>query len=270
MMKRIISSAVGLPLILWILCQGKPTVVLVFFASIQFLLALEIMRLFMQGLPLGEPVFLSFSGATWGLALLATVIFGVLIFSTQDDTISLLAFFLLGAAVLSTLLPGPMDIRCQRAQSVLLALFYSIVPWLMIAALYEKAENERLVILLLSIAWAGDTAAYFFGKTWGRHKMAPMISPHKTWIGALAGLIGSMIAAGLASQFYDGQLGSWPYMLGVGAACALAGQAGDLFKSAFKRARGVKDSGQLIPGHGGLLDRMDSALMSAPLLNLFF
>jgi len=270
MMKRIISSVVGLPLVLWILIQGTSSVVLGFFMLIQFLLALEIMRLFVQGLPANEPIFLSFSRATWGLALAATSIFGVLLFGGRHDTVSLLAFILLGATMLSTLLPGAMDIRCLRAQSVLLALFYSIVPWLMIAALYEKAENERFVILLLSIAWAGDTAAYFCGKTWGRRKMAPMISPHKTWMGAGGGLLGSMIAAGLASQFYDGELGSWPYMLGVGAACAVFGQGGDLFKSAFKRARGVKDSGQLIPGHGGLLDRMDSALMSAPVLNLFF
>jgi phosphatidate cytidylyltransferase len=100
--------------------------------------------------------------------------------------------------------------------------------------------------------------------------MAALISPKKTWEGALGGFVASCLAAVIVSEVYGGELGSWPFMLSVGAACALVGQAGDLFKSVFKRHRGIKDSGRLLPGHGGLLDRMDSALMAAPVLNLFF
>jgi phosphatidate cytidylyltransferase len=149
-------------------------------------------------------------------------------------------------------------------------MIYSILPWLMIARLYQKAGNERLVILLLSCAWAGDTAAYFTGRSLGRRNLAPQISPKKTWEGAVGGFIASCLAAAVVSEVYGGELGSWPFMLSVGAVCGLVGQLGDLFKSVFKRQRGIKDSGRLLPGHGGLLDRMDSTLMAAPVLNLIF
>lgn len=263
MMKRIVSSVVGLPLVLGILIYGTNAWVLSFFAVVQFLVALEVMRIFVEE---GS----GFPKQNWSLALSSTLVYGVLLFAPHEDTLILFSVFLLGAAVISALLPGTMDQRSQRAPSFVLAMVYSILPWLMIASLYQKAENERFVILLLSIAWAGDTAAYFCGRTWGRRPMAPLISPKKTWEGAVGGFLASCAAAVIVSAIYGWQLGSWPFMLSVGAACAFVGQSGDLFKSVFKRHRGIKDSGRLLPGHGGLLDRMDSALMAAPVLNLFF
>jgi phosphatidate cytidylyltransferase len=263
MIKRIVSSAIGLPLVLAILIFGTSTLVLVFFAVIQFLVALEIMRIYVD-------VGSGFPRQNWSLALISTVVFVVLFFAPHAETLALFTVFILGAAVISALLPGSMDQRSERSSSFVLAMIYSILPWLMIAMLYQKAENERFVILLLSMAWAGDTAAYFCGRAWGRRPMAALISPKKTWEGALGGFVASCLAAVIVSEVYGGELGSWPFMLSVGAACALVGQAGDLFKSVFKRHRGIKDSGRLLPGHGGLLDRMDSALMAAPVLNLFF
>ncbi len=263
MIQRIISSVVGLPLVLSILILGTPGLVLGFFAVIQFLVALEIMRIFVEE---GS----GFPKQNWSLALSSTIAYVVLLSAPHASSLALFSVFFLGSAVLSALLPGSMDQRSRRAPSLVLAMIYSILPWLMIANLYQKAENERFVILLLSIAWAGDTAAYFCGRTWGRRPMAPLISPKKTWEGAVGGFVASCAAALIVSAVYGGQLGSWVYLLGAGAACALVGQAGDLFKSVFKRHRGIKDSGRLLPGHGGLLDRMDSALMAAPVLNLFF
>jgi phosphatidate cytidylyltransferase len=263
MIKRIISSVVGLPLVLGILIWGTPPWVLSFFGLIQFLVALEIMRIFVEE-------GLGFPKLNWSLAFTSTLVFVALLVAPREETLTLLTVFLLGAAVISAILPGSMEQRSQRAPSLVLALAYGILPWLMIAGLYQKADNERLVILLLSIAWAGDTAAYFCGRTWGRRPMAPLISPRKTWEGALGGFIASSLAAVVVSEVYGGQLGSWPYLLTVGATCAVAGQCGDLFKSVFKRHRKIKDSGRLLPGHGGLLDRMDSALMAAPVLTLFF
>jgi phosphatidate cytidylyltransferase len=263
MIKRILSSVIGLPLVLGILIYGSPTLVLSFFAAIQGLVAWEIMRIYVEDAP-------GFRRQNISLALAAMLVFLVLLWAPHEQTLPLLSVFLLGAATLSALLPGSMEQRSHRSGSMVLAMSYAILPWLMIAQLYQKAENERFVILLLSIAWAGDTAAYFCGRTWGRRPMAPFISPKKTWEGALGGFIGSCLAALVVGRIYAGELGTWPFMLGVGAACALVGQSGDLFKSVFKRHRGIKDSGRLLPGHGGLLDRMDSALMAAPVLNLFF
>lgn len=263
MIKRILSSLIGLPLVLVILIYGRPALVLGFFAVIQGLVAWEIMRIYVEEAP-------GFPRQNVSLALASTLVFLVLVWAPHEDQLTLFAVFLLGAAALSALLPGSMEQRSQRSASMVLAMAYAILPWLMIAQLYQKAENERLVILLLSIAWAGDTAAYLCGRTWGRRPMAPFISPKKTWEGAVGGFIGSCVAALVVARIYGGELGSWPFILAAGAVAALVGQCGDLFKSVFKRHRGVKDSGRLLPGHGGLLDRMDSAMMAAPILNLFF
>lgn len=263
MMKRILSSVIGLPLVLGILIYGSPVLVLGFFAVIQGLVAWEIMRIYLEDEP-------GFRRQNVSFALASTLVFLVLLWAPHEETLALLAVFLLGAATLSALLPGTMEQRSRRSASMVLAMAYAILPWLMIAQLYQKAENERFVILLLSIAWAGDTAAYIAGRSWGRRPMAPFISPKKTWEGALGGFIGSCLAALVVARIYGGELGSWPFILGVGAVAGLVGQCGDLFKSVFKRHRGIKDSGRLLPGHGGLLDRMDSAMMAAPILNLFF
>lgn len=120
------------------------------------------------------------------------------------------------------------------------------------------------VILLVAIVWLGDTAAYYVGRTVGRWKMAPVISPNKTWEGAAAGFV----TAGLATV-------AWclfrletvePVVLAIGLGTGVAAQLGDLAESLLKRGARVKDSGRILPGHGGMLDRMDALLFAAPVL----
>jgi phosphatidate cytidylyltransferase len=113
--------------------------------------------------------------------------------------------------------------------------------------------------------WAGDTAAYFVGRAWGRHLLAPSISPKKTWEGAVANLL-ACIGVGIPVGLWIGY--AWPIGLACGCAIGALGQAGDLFESHLKRRAGTKDSGALLPGHGGLLDRIDSLLFSAPAVAL--
>jgi len=111
------------------------------------------------------------------------------------------------------------------------------------------------VLLLLVPIWLGDTAAFFFGRKFGKHLLAPSLSPKKTWEGATANLLVCI----LATVLLGGSLGvPWPTSLAVGALAGVLGQVGDLFQSAVKRAAGRKDSGGMLPGHGGVLDRMDS------------
>ena len=113
--------------------------------------------------------------------------------------------------------------------------------------------------------WAGDTAAIFAGKAFGKHLLAPTISPKKTWEGSIANLITCIAVAiplGLSMGF------AWPIGAGCGLIAGIVGQAGDLFESNLKRRAGVKDSGTLLPGHGGVLDRLDSVLFTAPLVTL--
>lgn len=109
--------------------------------------------------------------------------------------------------------------------------------------------------------WAGDSAAIFAGKAFGKHKLAPSISPNKTWEGSIANLLAAVGAAAALGYFLKYPMDK---MLLLGVSCGVIGQLGDLFESYLKRQAGVKDSGNLLPGHGGVYDRLDSLLMTAP------
>lgn len=134
--------------------------------------------------------------------------------------------------------------------------------------LESRHTAEDLVLLLLLAVYLGDTLAFFGGKLFGRRPMAPGISPKKTWEGAVSGLLGSGLAAVIAHFWFfpDLPLGAG-IVLGVG--LGVTGILGDLAESLLKRAAEVKDSGHLLPGHGGVLDRIDSLLLAAPLLYWF-
>jgi phosphatidate cytidylyltransferase len=115
------------------------------------------------------------------------------------------------------------------------------------------------------VSWAGDTAAYYIGRAFGRHKLAPRVSPQKTWEGAIGSLIGGVLAAGVYAHYLIPAV-PLQIVLAVATAGNLAGQMGDLCESAFKRGAGVKDSGTTLPGHGGWLDRIDATLFSVPVV----
>jgi phosphatidate cytidylyltransferase len=117
------------------------------------------------------------------------------------------------------------------------------------------------VLWLLLVVWATDVCAYLVGRSVGGPKLAPRISPGKTWSGLFGGVAGAGLLGGLAPLAAGG--GSWR-AAALGAVLAVVAQAGDLFESALKRRAGVKDSGHLIPGHGGLLDRIDGLVFAAP------
>jgi phosphatidate cytidylyltransferase len=121
-----------------------------------------------------------------------------------------------------------------------------------------------LLFLLYAIVWLGDTAAYYCGSAWGRHKMAPDVSPNKSWEGAVAGFLTGIVSCGVWSWFRLHEL-RWS-LLAVAAVTAIAAQLGDLFESLLKRGVHVKDSGDVLPGHGGFFDRMDAMLFAAPVL----
>jgi phosphatidate cytidylyltransferase len=123
------------------------------------------------------------------------------------------------------------------------------------------SSGRRFLLLILVLMWVGDTSAYFVGKSLGRLPMAPVLSPKKTWEGAAANLLGSVVAGVVAARWLPLPAVS---VLILAVLANVAGQAGDLLESAYKRSAGVKDSGQLLPGHGGMLDRIDSLALAAP------
>ncbi|HEX5795299.1 MAG TPA: phosphatidate cytidylyltransferase [Geminicoccaceae bacterium] len=171
---------------------------------------------------------------------------------------------LLGGTVLAALLA-----RAVGGSPVWTGLGVVYVGLPAIALIWLRAVPELglgLLIWLLVVVWATDTAAYFAGRTLGGPRLAPAISPSKTW----SGLCGGMLGAALTGAFTAGLLGSERLIqaAGLGAVLAIVAQLGDLTESAFKRMAGVKDSSALIPGHGGLLDRIDGLLFAAPALAL--
>jgi phosphatidate cytidylyltransferase len=173
----------------------------------------------------------------------------------------------------------PVEQVLADASTSIFCLFYVGFTLISLPALRENSlgNGSSLVTFLLCAVWAGDTAALYVGKAWGRHKMAPALSPNKTWEGAVGSVAGSLLATGillglahLLAVQWDSAALSYPedvwYWLLLAVVVNVAAQVGDLAESALKRSVGVKDSGSLLPGHGGVLDRIDALLLAAPAL----
>jgi phosphatidate cytidylyltransferase len=124
-------------------------------------------------------------------------------------------------------------------------------------------QGPAILLFVLVITWVGDTAAYFAGRAIGKHKLAPVLSPKKTWEGTIASIFGALLVALVFTRWLAIPL---PHLLAMAAAGNFAGQTGDLLESAYKRSAGVKDSGSLLPGHGGVLDRIDALILAIPVV----
>ena len=135
--------------------------------------------------------------------------------------------------------------------------------------LRNQEDGGELIFLLFLIVWLGDTAAYYIGKTFGKTPLAPTISPNKTIEGAVGGLLGSLLGGGIAYGLFPASI-SLVHCLLVALICGMIGQLGDLSESLLKRNADIKDSGSIIPGHGGLLDRLDSLMFAGPVLYFYY
>ncbi len=172
--------------------------------------------------------------------------------------------FIILAILLSQLVAGR-DMRYTLQDSAILAFGVFYIAWLLshLIAIRQFNEGIVLVFFLFLVTWANDTAAYYSGMRWGRHPMAPVVSPKKTWEGAAGGLLGSIAGAFACRAWFIPSL-STADALWLGLLLGVAAPLGDLCESILKRSAGVKDSGSLIPGHGGILDRIDSLIFTTP------
>ena len=144
---------------------------------------------------------------------------------------------------------------------VILGALYTFAPWRF--AIDLRAQSVHLLFFALALNWIGDSAAYYVGRALGKHSLAPIISPKKSWEGAIASAAGSVVFG----LFYLGHflpLFPWWEVMILAITGNVVGQFGDLAESAIKRGAGVKDSGTLLPGHGGMLDRVDGNLFTLP------
>jgi phosphatidate cytidylyltransferase len=202
-----------------------------------------------------------------GLALLGGVIFLMSLVTPAEAVMTLAA----GAALLGVFAArmaqgngghegGQMPVRTPRAGfNVALGLLYCGLPAVALIWLRSLTLGLAATIFLLVCVWAADIVAFFVGRSVGGPKLAPAISPNKTWSGAIGGIVGAMIVGGGLAAWYLASIGGSGIGLFTGLAGALAALSvnGDLYESHLKRRAGVKDSGTLLPGHGGVMDRLD-------------
>jgi phosphatidate cytidylyltransferase len=188
-----------------------------------------------------------------------------------------------------TMRRAEMSSAYPAAAASVFAFAYIALPMAMLVQLRQQIAGAFWLLYLLLVVWAGDIFAYFVGRSLGRHLMAPRVSPKKTWEGAAASVAASLMVASLLftyalqiSSFLlrvglierrDGLFGLekpewWPIVL-LTLAVNVAAQLGDLVESLIKRGAGVKDSGTILPGHGGMLDRIDALLFAVPVLWLY-
>jgi phosphatidate cytidylyltransferase len=287
-LKRIATAVVLIPVVLLLVLRAPVPVVAVVTAAITLITVQEFLKLTESyGVePLRLPTYI-FVG----------LFFLLLAASAASDAPQPSALkFLLEAAFACALAPFVfLTIAMRRmkmsgaypaAAAASFAFVYVALPLGMLVQLRQQWAGAFWLLYLLLIVWAGDIFAYFVGRSLGRHLMAPRISPKKTWEGAAASLAASLVVGSLLFshalqissvllrlgliQRHDGLFGLekpelWPIIL-LTIALNIAAQLGDLVESLIKRGAGVKDSGAILPGHGGMLDRIDALLFAAPVL----
>jgi phosphatidate cytidylyltransferase len=173
---------------------------------------------------------------------------------------------LLLVLIFRTLSPRPVTHAVREIGMTLIGLFWVCFFFGHLVLIREQPLGSGWIFFLFLVVWAGDTGAYYVGRYAGRRKLFEKISPNKTIEGAVGGLCSSVIGAVLGWGLFLSPDYSFTQAVVLGALLAVVGQMGDLVESLLKRSAGVKDSGSLFPGHGGVLDRFDGILLSAPVL----
>ncbi|MEO7454176.1 MAG: phosphatidate cytidylyltransferase [Fimbriimonadales bacterium] len=251
MTARIATAIIGIPIVVYAVCAGSPIPLKILLAAVGALAVFEFSRM---------------SGKSiWPWLLYAGYVAGLVVWSpAQSSTPWILA--LLAVPLLDFVtkdLPRPIVL----AGWILLPLLSAVA--LRAASLTANPHwgiefNQHVLLMVFLCLWAGDSMAFFVGSLIGKHKLAPSISPNKSWEGAITNVVACVIVGWLAADplGLPGEFGAQ-----IGAMCGLLGQLGDLYQSAWKRRHEAKDSGSLLPGHGGVLDRFDSLLFCLPAAN---
>jgi phosphatidate cytidylyltransferase len=209
-------------------------------------------------------------GQQWYASRMASIIrLGDLLDRSPKVTLEFVLFgFVLGVAVIALGTQASISDVLPSISVSIAGLIFVVLPFSAVVRLHGvDLLGPRLLLFTVVLVWVGDTAAYFVGRSIGRWKMAPTISPNKTWEGAGANFLGALFVAAVFGYWTGIQPA---HMLAMAAVGSVAGQLGDLFESAWKRSAGVKDSGTILPGHGGMLDRIDALILAAPAVWYYF
>ncbi|MBC7533548.1 MAG: phosphatidate cytidylyltransferase [Oligoflexus sp.] len=268
---RVITAILALIPTLWIFLKGDAQVITIFFTVLVGISAFEMASMLFPGLysrfgekngsvPPQTPQWPRIVTILLSVSLYASLVF------TESHVIGYIGLALLGAILVGVFSAPSVDLAFANVSGFLMGIVYSVFPWIAILALYLKANNATYVFFLCLVVWCGDTGAYFTGRAIGKHKLAPRMSPNKTWEGAIGGIMASLIGGSCLRIYYGEAFMSWPVVVLCCVFGGVFGQLGDLTESTFKRFSGVKDSGKIFPGHGGFLDRVDGLLFAAPVI----
>jgi phosphatidate cytidylyltransferase len=264
-MKRIVTAAVLIPLVLLLILKGHFWLLTLAAGVVALAAAWEFMDLAdAGGAKMPRVLVLIAIAALFGCAFRNADLIGPALCALG------LVLFLVCA------FRSPLDRVLRDAASSLFCLVYIGFTLCTLPLIGAQEGGPSLLLLLLCVVWCGDIAALYVGKSIGRRKLAPRLSPNKTWEGTIASVAGSLVITVILIQLakylegrgidllaYPGSVWNWLFLAVV---LNIAAQLGDLAESALKRGVGVKDSGTLLPGHGGVLDRIDALLLAAPVL----
>jgi phosphatidate cytidylyltransferase len=276
--KRVATAAVLIPFVVGLVVRGSTAIVALAVALVTLLALFEyfalgeaighrayrfwtescaLMLIFVQWFATIEPAF--------GLPRRLTVHREIDYFFGISPTVPDVFFlFVLGIAVLTLWTRRPLVEALPSAGISASGLILIAFPLSYAVRLHGwPLQGPPLLLFAMVIIWVGDTAGYFVGRSIGKHALAPHLSPKKTWEGTVASFLGSLIVALIFARFITVPL---PHLLAMAAVGNVAGQVGDLLESAYKRSAGIKDSGSILPGHGGVLDRIDALILAFPVV----
>lgn len=279
--QRLLTALIGLPVLIYLLTHAPRLAVLGIFAAFVIIATNEFAYILLPRLVKGFEAIeqttagdvplasMGKSGHFFSVVLCIILALSVFLSAVVVDEKNWQVLFIAGVALV--ILYGMLSVpnhatAIGQTLGFLIAICYGSLPWIAMWKIYEFGPHARYVILLMAIVWGGDTGGYFGGRLFGRHKLAPLISPKKTWEGSISGIILSVIGGFIVREIYGPELGSMTLIFTVSLLGGAFGQMGDLVESVFKRFAGVKDSGKFFPGHGGFLDRSDALLMAGPIV----
>jgi phosphatidate cytidylyltransferase len=258
-LKRVLSGVIAIPLVMGIVLYGSPLLFFGFIVAIVMIANNEyfsmISNMGVEGFPVegGVLCFLLLMGFYLGgqSLLLFAVLLPVILFTT---------WFIRG---------NDLKVALDQIAYTVLGVFYVAGLGGYFLLIHNLEGGNQMIMLLMLIIWAGDTAAYYVGRNLGKHKFIPSVSPNKTVEGVIANVVGTLLATYLAKSWFFEEF-SLPHCLIVAFICGIIGQFGDFAESMIKRNCRVKDSGSMIPGHGGFLDRIDSLLFAGPAFYCYY
>lgn len=287
-MKRVLTAVVLIPVVLLVVFKAPLWLFALAIAAIVMLSLHEYLNI-IKGYGIEPIVWLTYAVSIFvvaGLVILDRASLMTDAFPWDWSLLSSPALLFMLPVIFGVPLVFRADMRMSlpAAASSAFGVLYIAVSLALLLSLRRSFGNEYLLVFTLLSVWGGDTAAYYVGRSLGRHKLAPIVSPKKTWEGAIASVVASILIAALVFNYRDAinsifahqpQWGlapgsgaglGWPSVIVLGFVTNVAAQFGDLFESTLKRGANIKDSGTLLPGHGGILDRIDALLFAIPVV----